>query len=787
MIGAERLSQLDHGVGNGGRHIGDEFAEALRLAHDELGVRAVRAHAILHDDLGVYREVDGQPVHDFSGIDRIYDRVLDLGLRPIVEISFMPRDLASDPDKTVFHYGAIVSPPKDWTRWEQLVGDLAAHLVERYGRDEVRTWGFEIWNEANLEVFWSGTRDEYLRLYDVSVRAVKAVDAALPVGGPASAAAAWIDELLVHVDQSSAPIDFLSTHTYGNAPLDLRPIAARHGRPDLRLWWTEWGAHATHFNRAHDSVWSAAYLARGMVSAMGRIDALAYWTISDHFEELGRAPELLHGGFGLLGIGNLRKPRWWALWMLEQLRRAAAGRSTSTATAPATWSTPSPAPIRTERWRSCVWNGTVDVTKAGGDALPRPRRRSSTSPTCRRPSTGSATAASTSSTPTSTPRGRASPTAGRGPTTPAWQTLHDEDRLADLVPPERRPAGRRQPSQLRFALPMPAVSLIELAPDLSLTVIGCSRRGRGPRTGRARRPCRAASSGTSARPRGCRRARHARASDTSSRVPNSLFACSMRLAMFTVSPIAVIVAGSPSRLPTIAVPEVDADVDVERPAVQLLEAGPSRIGAGEDRQPGPHGAPARRLAGVGRIVAEQRHHAVAHVARHDAAVSLDGAGDVAELALQHVDDVVGQHRLGERGEAADVGEHHGDGQLVADRPGALPADRAGDGGCAPLSMPRGMQPHVGELDVALVEDQPADRHVAGHDGLAGEAELRAEPELVGDGLLPGVALAHACRPSTTTIRHVEHLPRPPQAWVKGIPARSAAGRIASPGRHSTSR
>ena len=320
MIGAERLSQLDHGVGGGGRHIGDEFAEALRLAHDELGVRAVRAHAILHDDLGVYREVDGSPVHDFSGVDRIYDRVLDLGLRPIVEVSFMPRDLAQRSRQDGVRTTArSCRRPRTGSRWERLVGDLAAHLVERYGLDEVRTWGFEIWNEANLEVFWSGTRDEYLRLYDVSARAVKAVDARLPVGGPASAAVAWIDEMLDDVDRSGAPLDFLSTHTYGNAPLDLRPIAARHGRPDLPLWWTEWGAHATHFNRVHDSVWSAAYLARGMVSAMGRIDALAYWTISDHFEELGRPRELLHGGFGLLGVGNLRKPRWWALWMLEQL------------------------------------------------------------------------------------------------------------------------------------------------------------------------------------------------------------------------------------------------------------------------------------------------------------------------------------------------------------------------------------------------------------------------------------------------------------------------------------
>ena len=86
----------------------------------------------------------------------IYDHVLGLGLRPIVELSFMPRDLASDPSKTVFDYGAIVSPPRDWDRWEALVRDLTAHLVDRYGLDEVRRWGFEVWNEANLDVFWSG-------------------------------------------------------------------------------------------------------------------------------------------------------------------------------------------------------------------------------------------------------------------------------------------------------------------------------------------------------------------------------------------------------------------------------------------------------------------------------------------------------------------------------------------------------------------------------------------------------------------------------------------------------
>jgi xylan 1,4-beta-xylosidase len=462
MIGAEHLSQLEYGTGPGGRNIGEEFADALRRAHDELGVEGVRAHAILHDELGTYREVGGRPLHDFSGIDRVYDRVLELGLRPVVEISFMPHDLARDPTKTVFAYDAIVSPPKDWGRWENLVADLAAHLVDRYGREEVRRWGFEVWNEANLEVFWSGTRAEYLRLYDVTARAVKSVDAALPVGGPASAAAAWIDELLDGVAGSGAPIDFLSTHTYGNAPLDLRPIAARHGRPDLALWWTEWGAHASHFNGVHDSVWSGGYLVRGMVSAMGRTDAVAYWTLSDHFEELGRPEALLHGGFGLLSVGNLRKPRWWALWMLEHLlpERIAASVSGDGAgdmvDAVATCDGGG-------RISIVVWNTTVDVAKAAGEQLldrhvnlvvegvPAAGYRVTHRRLDEAHSNLNALWARIAV-------GRAWPDDGD------WRTLHELDRLENLEPPRVLDA-RDGTLELEFELPMPAVSLIELVPE----------------------------------------------------------------------------------------------------------------------------------------------------------------------------------------------------------------------------------------------------------------------------------------------------------------------------------
>jgi xylan 1,4-beta-xylosidase len=358
MVGSEHLSHLLSTDLTGGREIGAELHEALRRVHDELGVETVRAHAILGDDLGAYREIDGEPVYDFTGIDRVYDIVRDLGMRPIVELGYMPRDLARDPDRTVFTYGGIISPPKDWERWAGLIRALTAHLVDRYGRDEVRDrWAFEVWNEANLSVFWSGTPAEYWRLYEVTATAVKDVDAGLRVGGPATAAVGWIDDQ-VKVD---APVDFLSTHVYGSPPLDLRPLA--DGRP---LLWTEWGVTATHGSQINDTVFAATFLLRGMRSAAGRIDALAPWVASDHFEELGRPQRLLHGGFGLLTVGNLAKPKFWALALAQRLGDTELPVSLAG----------DGAGSLVEAWAArtadgtvgvLVWNGTLDHSKVDGD------------------------------------------------------------------------------------------------------------------------------------------------------------------------------------------------------------------------------------------------------------------------------------------------------------------------------------------------------------------------------------------------------------------------------------
>ena len=450
MVGCEHLSHLFETATTGGHPIGTDLHQALRRVHDELGVRTVRAHGILNDDLGTYRSTG----YDFTGIDRVYDTVTALGLRPVVELGFMPHDLAADPTRTVFTYRGIISPPRDWDRWADLIRALTRHLLDRYGRDQVvNGWSFEVWNEANLSVFWSGTPAEYWRLYETTAHAIKDVDPDLRVGGPATAAAGWIDDQLT----VNAPVDFLSTHIYGTPPLDLRPLAA--GRP---LHWTEWGVTATHGHPINDTVFAATFLLRGMHSAAGRIDALAPWVASDHFEELGRPARLLHGGFGLLTVGNLAKPKYWALTLAQRL---------GDTTVPATL-TGDGAHSLVEAWAArttngtigtLLWNGTLDQSKTDGSAeLNR-----------------SVTVTYTGLTPGPHTLRTWRIDADHGNLTAAWaalggdsdwpddqqwQTLKAADHLDEAQPPQTLTAEPDGTATITLDLPLPGIAHLELSP-----------------------------------------------------------------------------------------------------------------------------------------------------------------------------------------------------------------------------------------------------------------------------------------------------------------------------------
>ncbi len=457
MLGSEHLSQLLSTGETGGVEIGPDFTAALRLARDELGAERIRAHAVLHDELGVYREENGEARYDFSGVDRVYDALLEIGLRPVVELSFMPGDLARAPDETVFEYRGIISPPKDWDRWAELNRRLAEHVVERYGIDEVARWGFEVWNEANLEVFWSGTQDEYFRLYDVAARAIKSVDDRLLVGGPSTAAAGWIVDFLDFVEERGVPLDFFSTHTYGNFPLDVRPALAARGLDQVEVWWTEWGVSPRHFAEVTDSAFGAPFVLHGMKRAQAAADALAYWVVSDHFEELGRPQSLLHGGFGLLTVGNLRKPRYWALALAEHLADQLVELALEGDGAGALvdgWASRH----EDETLDVLLWNGTIDHAKVAGDSLLDRTIRLRVEGLARRSYRAELARIDRAHSSIADRR--------RGedgwPTPDVWERLRREDRL------DVEELGERLPDAgvltFEFPLPMPGVARLRLAP-----------------------------------------------------------------------------------------------------------------------------------------------------------------------------------------------------------------------------------------------------------------------------------------------------------------------------------
>jgi xylan 1,4-beta-xylosidase len=304
--------------------------------------RHVRFHDILHDDNGVYSEdKQGRPIYNWTYVDQIYDGVLACGVRPFVELSFMPSALAASQKPHPFWYKPLPNPPKSYERWGELVGALTRHLVERYGLDEVRQWYFEVWNEPNID-FWTGkpAKETYYQLYDAAARAVKAVDRRLRVGGPATAQAAWVGDFIRHCVEQDIPVDYVTTHVYGNesardvfhrdekiSQAEMVALAAKkvHGevtaspRPNLPIIWSE--CNATYMNdpKITDSAFMGPWLANNIRQCDGLATLMAYWTFSDVFEEQGVVKKPFYGGFGLIAVGGIPKAAFNAFAMLHRL------------------------------------------------------------------------------------------------------------------------------------------------------------------------------------------------------------------------------------------------------------------------------------------------------------------------------------------------------------------------------------------------------------------------------------------------------------------------------------
>jgi xylan 1,4-beta-xylosidase len=330
------------GSGRASLSLRESYRRDLRQVKQVTDVEYIRFHAIFLDEMGVYDEDGaGRPIYNFSYVDQVYDGLLQNGVRPFVELSFMPKKLASKDALHAFWYKQNVAPPKDWAKWDDLIYQFTKHLVDRYGIDEVQKWYFEVWNEPNID-FWVGDPKQttYFELYDHSAAAVKRVSPRLRVGGPATAQAAWADAFIQHCVEKQVPVDFVSTHVYGNdsapdvfgtneiIPRDrmvCRAVKKVHdqikasARPSLPLIWSEFNASYKNEPEITDSTYMGPWMADTIRQCDGLVDEMSYWSFSDVFEEQGVVKKPFYGGYGLIAAGNIPKPAFTAFRILHQL------------------------------------------------------------------------------------------------------------------------------------------------------------------------------------------------------------------------------------------------------------------------------------------------------------------------------------------------------------------------------------------------------------------------------------------------------------------------------------
>ncbi len=294
---------------------------------------------------------------------------LPKGVRPFVELSFVPVELATATN-TTFWWKANGSPPSDYNKWAALVQHTLEHWVQRYGIEEVRRWYFEVWNEPNLtEPFFRGTQQQYFDLYKLTALTIKNVDPKLRVGGPATSnfdmdkkileaaeksgkpfdpatipwLPIWIDDFTKYCKENNLPVDFISTHPYPqNFAIDSPGMPKGHGyrrsidstRDDLRMLrkivdagpypkaeiqLTEWSSSPSPLDHSHDSLAAAAFVVKTNLESVGLVDSLSYWVFTDVFEENRNTDSIFHGGFGLINYQQIVKPAFHGYRMMNQL------------------------------------------------------------------------------------------------------------------------------------------------------------------------------------------------------------------------------------------------------------------------------------------------------------------------------------------------------------------------------------------------------------------------------------------------------------------------------------
>lgn len=344
----ERCIASDHMHTAESTAYGRNTSNALIKAHAESGFQYVRGHGIFDDDVAIYSEdSSGTAVYTWTNLDKIYDTIVAAGMRPMVEIGFMPKALASSTSlasggssviNSVWYNGfdPYWNAPKDWNKWKALVGAFVTHLETRYGKADVESnWYFELWNEPNWMYGGGGGDNGYLRLYDSTAVAVKATDSLVKLGGPAEnggTSQSFIPTFIRHCKTYNRKLDFVTYHTYANdnGVNDSAPTAnnyhkqisdsCRNNSFTGKIICSEWGPSYTQGLALHDNETAASFVAK-VVCLLNSNDTVTYpppymnglWAISDLYEETNNtaSSNAFCGCYGLMTRGDPAIPQSW--------------------------------------------------------------------------------------------------------------------------------------------------------------------------------------------------------------------------------------------------------------------------------------------------------------------------------------------------------------------------------------------------------------------------------------------------------------------------------------------
>ncbi len=351
-----KLRQTDHsiiGVSRVKELLYAPIRKMLEQAQKAIGFKYVKMHSVFDDDLMVYSEYDGKPHYNFSLVDQAYDFLLSINLKPYVQFSFMPSAIAKNPSNTTFFAKVVISMPGNMEKWNKLVETFLKHLTDRYGKSEVESWPFAVWNEpfTSSKLFGFDSASDYYDLYFNTYKTVKSFDPSIIIGGPSHFAAHnkpdyALSEFLQWTYKQGCIPDFIDLHYYDTdmsrlyldkngmkVSTQLSPEEGTFGKAlsrienmllgtpfeNIPIYLTEWNSTSSHRDLLSDTCFKSSYIVRNLIENYGRLAAFGYWLLSDLHEESLLNNRLFHGGLGLFTINGIQKPSYFAYRFLSML------------------------------------------------------------------------------------------------------------------------------------------------------------------------------------------------------------------------------------------------------------------------------------------------------------------------------------------------------------------------------------------------------------------------------------------------------------------------------------